>query len=144
MKYFSILFFTFSLLIIQSCTTKSPELIRLEARQEVLELNNDLNKLKIDFEKERRNQESLKIIADNYADKAQNRTSGFSSDEDPEKIAKNASDAAKALRSAEKASNTLSKSNQKLAKIQSKIDRLIVEISQLEKKIEFVVPEGEK
>ncbi|SEF44186.1 hypothetical protein SAMN05421847_0012 [Halpernia humi] len=129
--------FSISLSLI-SCGSKSPELQKLEARQEVLKQNQKLNELKIDLEKERINNENLKAEAEKYNKKAERNVSDFSTDNKPGTIASSAADAKKVLRNAEKVNEKLSKSNQKMSKIQSKIDDIKSDLDDLQKKINFV------
>lgn len=138
MKRFFILSLFPLMSIIHSCSTASPEMQKLQARQEVLKENKKLNDLRIDFEKEKQNQIGLQKVADKYIKQATNKTSDFSGGNNPTDAAKNASNAQKTLRKAQKANEELAASNSKLNKIQSKIDKTQSEIDQLTKKIEFV------
>lgn len=143
MKNFLFLSLIISFFTIISCESKSPELQKLEARQEVLKQNQKLNKLKIDLEKQKIAREPLQKEADKYNDKAAGKGSDFKPGKTAADGVKNAIDAQKVLRDAEKANKKLRDSNSKIRKIQSEIDKVKSKIDQLEKKIEFVIPNAE-
>ena len=143
MKNFLLLSLIISFFTIVSCESKSPELQKLEARQEVLKQYQKLNNLKIDLEKQKIAQEPLQKDADKYNDRAVGKGSDFKPGKTASDGVKNASDAQKILRDAEKVNKKLSDSNNKIRKIQSEIDKIQSKIDQLERKIEFVNPNAD-
>lgn len=143
MKKYLLLSLIISFFTVISCESKSPELQKLEARQEVLKQNQKLNNLKIDLEKQKIAQEPLQKDADKYNDKAISKGSNYKPGKTAADGVKNASDAQKVLRDAERANKKLSDSNKKIRKIQSDIEKVQSKIDQLERKIEFVNPNSE-
>lgn len=138
MRTISIIYILFISLTLVSCATKSPEMERLEAREQVLKLNKKLNDYRMDYEKERLENKQLQMQVKSYNEDANKATNKFKTTENPGNVASDAKSAQKILKKAEKANEDLAKSNQKLEKIQKKIDEVQSEIDELNKKIEFV------
>ncbi|MDQ8005038.1 MAG: hypothetical protein REI64_09590 [Pedobacter sp.] len=125
-------------LLFSACsTTKSPELQKLEARKEVLELSTKRNQLRIDLEKEKANNAQLKKNVQSLNAQANKKTDKFSAS-NPNSTAKQASETAKLLRDVEKANRKLEASERKSNKIQKDIDKVQEKINKLSKQIEFV------
>jgi len=120
-----------------STTSKSPELIRYEARQEVLELSTKRNQLRIDLEKEKANNTQLKKNVQSLNAQANKKTDKFSAS-NPNSTAKQAKETAKLLKDVEKANRKLEASDKKSDKIQKDIDKVQAKINKLSKQIEFV------
>ncbi|RZL33417.1 MAG: SlyB protein [Pedobacter sp.] len=127
-----------AVLLLGACaTTKSPELQKYEAKQKELDLNTDLNKLKIELEKERMaNQKLSKSVAELNA-KADKNTNRFNSS-DPSSTASDAKATARLLRDVEKANRNLKKSNRKIESIQKNIKKTDEKISKLTMQINAV------
>ncbi|MGE6218272.1 SlyB protein [Nubsella zeaxanthinifaciens] len=124
--------------VLGACSaTKSTELQKYEARQQVLELNTDRNELKIELEKERITNEKLKKDVANLNAKADRNTSNFSAS-DPSSTASDAKSTARLLNDVEKANKRLQKSDKKIESLQKDIEKLDDKIGKLNKQIEFV------
>lgn len=125
-------------LFVTACsTTKSPELQKLEARQEVLELSTKRNQLRIDLEKETVINKQLSENVKSLNTDANKKTDKFSAS-NPNSTAKQASETAKLLRNVEKANRKLESSDKKIKNIQKDIDKVQEKINKLSKQIEFV------
>ena len=125
-------------LLMTACsTTKSPELQKLEARKEVLELSTKRNQLRIDLEKEKATNAQLKKHVESLNEEANKKTDKFSAS-NPNSTAKQASETAKLLREVEKANRKLEASDRKSNNIQKDIDKVQEKINKLSKQIEFV------
>lgn len=118
-------------------TSKNPELQRLEARREVLELGTKRNQLRIDLEKEKANNAELTKDVKALNTKANKQTDRFSAST-PAETANQAKETAKLLKDVEKANRKLEESNKKAEKIQKDIDKVQAKINNLSKQIEFV------
>jgi len=125
-------------LLLTACSsTKSPELQKLEARKEVLELSTKRNQLRIDLEKEKANNAQLKKNVQSLNAEANKKTDKFSAS-NPNSTAKQANETAKLLKEVEKANRKLETSERKSNKIQKDIDKVQAKINKLSKQIEFV------
>lgn len=125
-------------LLMTACsTTKSPELQKLEARKEVLELSTKRNQLRIDLEKEKANNAELKKNVQSLNAEANKKTDKFSAS-NPNSTAKQANETAKLLKEVEKANRKLEASDRKSNNIQKNIDKVQAKINKLSKQIEFV------
>lgn len=118
-------------------TTKSPELMKYEARQKVLDLNSDVNKLKIKLEEERAENNKIKDEVESLNKRANKSTSRFNSS-DPSSTANDAKTTAKLLNDVEKANKKLERSNKRMDNIQKDIEKSQAKINVLNKQIEFV------
>jgi len=125
-----------------SCgTVKTPEMQKYEARQEILEQNLKLNKLKIEYEKERTANNKLREEARSLSETAENKSDNFAVSNNPQKVADKATDTSKYLNRAAKANRELVKSDRKLERIQKKIDREKTKAEGMVRQIEYVKPE---
>ncbi|RCU42469.1 SlyB protein [Chryseobacterium lacus] len=125
-----------------SCgTVKTPEMQKYEARQEILEQNLKLNKLKMEYEEERTANNKLREEARSLSKTAENKSDNFTVSNNPQKVADKAKDTNKLLNRAEKANRELVKSDRKLERIQKKIDREKTKAEGMFRQIEYVKPE---
>lgn len=125
-----------------SCgTAKTPEMQKYEARQEILEQNLKLNKLKMEYEEERTANNKLREEARSLSKTAENKSDNFAVSNNPQKVADKATDTSKHLNRAAKANRELVKSDRKLERIQKKIDREKAKAEGMVRQIEYVKPE---
>lgn len=125
-----------------SCgTVKTPEMQKYEARQKILEQNLKLNKLKMEYEKERTANNKLREEARSLSKTAENKSDNFTVSNNPQKVADKATDTSKYLNRAAKANRELVKSDRKLERIQKKIDREKAKAEGMVRQIEYVKPE---
>ncbi|WP_172919715.1 SlyB protein [Capnocytophaga canis] len=133
------LFLGLALVMLTACgSTKSPELKRLEAKEEILSLNTKLNNLKIELEKERIATAGFRDEVAKINANADEKTSSFSNSDDASDAAQKARRARTALKKAQKANRNLAKSERKMQKIQRNISKVETKLEKLNKSIEFV------
>ena len=109
----------------------------LKEQQKVLDLTSKLNKLQLDYEKEKATYNDITQAAAEANANADIATTGFNTT-DAKNTVKDAKDTIKALKEAKKANKKLKKVQQKLSKMEKKIANLQNRLDNLNKGIEFV------
>lgn len=109
----------------------------LKEQQKVLDLTSKLNKLQLDYEKEKANYNDITQAAAESNANANIATTDFNSS-DAKTTVKDAKDTIKALKEAKKANKKLKKAQRKLSKLEKRIAKLQNRIDNLNKGIEFV------
>ena len=124
---------TFVSIFIASCgTSKSPEMKRLEAKKEYLELKTKLNALEIQLVNEENENEALQSEAMKANDNANSRTDKFNDANSASIAAKKAREAERSLRRARKSNRRLANSNKRIYKLRKEIKSLNEKIQNLE------------
>lgn len=122
------------MLMLVSCgSQKSPEMQVLERKQQILELNTEINTLKIKLLEKENEQKNLSVQVKDLAAKASERFDDFAnSDRVSSRRTRNA------LKDVEKANKDLAKVNKEIKKINRQISKRQKKLSAFEKKIKFV------
>ena len=115
----------------------NPEVKRLKVQQEVLKLNTELNKLRIDYEKTVSETSSLREKAMEANANANASVPTFSTS-DAAATAKEAKERAKALKKVNAANKKLAKNQKQIESLQKKMQKVQNRLDALNKKIEFV------
>lgn len=125
--------------MLSSCASNvNPEMKKLQAQQDVLELNTKLNALKIKRMKQEQEVAKLQAEVNSIDAKADAKTDRFSaSDTDAKTTAKQANKTAALLKKTEKANKKLFNSQSKLRKIDDDIQKIQHKLEQHHKGIEF-------
>lgn len=118
---------------------ESQRLDDLKAREQALNLNTKLVKLKIDLEEEKARNADYQTDADSYNYKSNLGSANYDSS-NAEMSAKAAKESAKMLKKTQKANDKLKRSNGKIADLEAEIFKCQSKVDRLEKKVRFVEP----
>lgn len=109
----------------------------LKEQQKVLNLTAKLNKLQLDYEKEKATYNALSVRAANVNADANSATTDFTAS-DPSTTIKQAKDTVKKLEETKSVNKKLAKSQKNMSKMEKKIAKLQTQIDKLNKRVQII------